>query len=201
MSGQDGRQATVIQCPTTNDPEAWKAYWKAQGQFWRTEPEIDAERQAFLTERRSITPDIEQGLYPFKGIKLSRADVEWLLAMHESGGMHGPVDYNDENMWRHNGLDLRGADLRQTNLNNLPLARFQGGLSQEERKFATSEQCEMAAVHLEGADFNWAHLEMASLFGAYLTEANLFRAHLEKTFLVCAHLERANLTGARLQRG
>jgi len=33
MSEQDGRQATTIQRPTTNDPEAWKAYWKANGLF------------------------------------------------------------------------------------------------------------------------------------------------------------------------
>jgi hypothetical protein len=44
MSKQDGRQAVVQQRPTTNDQDEWKAYWKAQGQSWRTESEIDAER-------------------------------------------------------------------------------------------------------------------------------------------------------------
>ena len=36
----------------------------------------------------------KQGVYPFKDIKLSRADIEWLLAMHEGG--RGPVEWSDE---------------------------------------------------------------------------------------------------------
>src|SRR5437763_9987072 len=86
---QNGNQAPAVQRPTNDDKEAWKAYWKTQGQSWRTEPEIDEIRQKFLAERRSITPDIEQGIYPFKDIKLNRAEVEWLLATHENG--RGPV--------------------------------------------------------------------------------------------------------------
>lgn len=58
---------------------AWRAYWQAQGMEWRTEPEIDEERQLFLTERRAVTPDIERGNYPFRDekgrITLTRADV------------------------------------------------------------------------------------------------------------------------------
>src|SRR5260221_8252627 len=71
------------QRPTIDDRDAWKAYWQAQGMLWRTEPEIEEERQAYLTERRVVEPDIERGTYPFRdengGIKLTRADVEWLL--------------------------------------------------------------------------------------------------------------------------
>jgi hypothetical protein len=34
------------QRPTSNDDrEGWKAYWVVQGMPWRTEPEIDEERQ------------------------------------------------------------------------------------------------------------------------------------------------------------
>ena len=91
--------------PTNDDKDAWIAYWKAQGQPWRTEPEINLERQYYLAERRSITPDIEQGIYPFKNIdsKLSRADVEWLLATHENG--LEPVDCLDANQrGRNQGL-------------------------------------------------------------------------------------------------
>jgi len=54
MSEQDGSQATTIQCSPTSDPETCKAYWKTQGKGWRTEPEIDIERQKYLAERRSI---------------------------------------------------------------------------------------------------------------------------------------------------
>jgi uncharacterized protein YjbI with pentapeptide repeats len=84
------------------------------------------DRQVYLTTRRAITPDLAQGLYPFTGIKLSRADIEWLLAAHEDG--RGPVDWGDESQRDRQGLDLRGADLRQVNLSGLPLARLCGGL-------------------------------------------------------------------------
>src|SRR5713101_7347491 len=111
--------APALQRPTNEDTETWRAYWKTQGQPWRTEPEIDAERQKYLAERRSITPDIEQGIYPFKDIKLSRADVEWLLATHENG--RGPVDWKDERQRERDGLDLGGANLCFVDLSNLPL--------------------------------------------------------------------------------
>src|SRR3989440_3517191 len=126
MSGQDNGQITTLQRPTTNDPKAWKTYWEAQGQPWRTEPEIDMGRQKYLAERRTIVPDIEEGIYPFKGIKLSRADVEWLLATHENG--RGPVDWSDVQQRYRHGLDLRGADLSEVDLHGLPLSRLRGGL-------------------------------------------------------------------------
>ncbi|SRR6266487_4482401 len=61
-------------------PEEWRKHWQAKGYPWRTEPEIDAKRQEELSKRRAIVPDFEKGIYPFKGVKLNRADVEWLLA-------------------------------------------------------------------------------------------------------------------------
>src|SRR5438477_127006 len=119
-SKQNGIQKiSTSQHPENTDREAWKVYWKTQGQPWRIEPEIEKERQDFLAERRSITPDIEQGIYPFKDIKLSRADVEWLLATHENG--RGPVDWDDESQKSREGLNLGGADLRNVNLSGLPL--------------------------------------------------------------------------------
>src|SRR5207248_2654395 len=126
MSEQDGRQAIMLQRPITDDPKAWQTYWKAQDQPWRTEPEIDVERQKYLAEQRSITPDIKQGIYPFKDIQLCRADVEWLLATHENGS--GPVDWSDKSQREREGLDLCGANLRQANLSDLPLTRMRGGL-------------------------------------------------------------------------
>jgi hypothetical protein len=54
-------------------------------------------------------------------MKLSRADVEWLLATHEHG--RGPIDWSDEGQREREGLDLRGADLSRVDLQNLPLAR------------------------------------------------------------------------------
>src|SRR5260370_21008242 len=86
----------VPQRPTSDDRDAWKAYWETQGMPWRTEPEVDEERQQYLAERRTIQLDIKQSIYPFKDIKLTRADVEWLLATHESRGQVGPVWWAEE---------------------------------------------------------------------------------------------------------
>src|SRR5437660_1455817 len=45
-----GNPTHAAQRPANNDTEAWKAYWKEQGQLWRTEPEIDVERQKYLAD-------------------------------------------------------------------------------------------------------------------------------------------------------
>ena len=185
---ENGRLAPAAQRPTKDDTEAWKAYWKAQGQPWRTEPEIDSERQKYLDERCSITPDIKQGIYPFKEIKLNRADVEWLLATHEDG--RGPVDWHDIQRRTREGLDLRGADLQGGSLSGLPLVCMQGGLSQgTDWDNATDEQRETAAVHLEGANLRRANLEGAVLNKAHLEGADLRAAHLEGATLNYTHLE------------
>jgi hypothetical protein len=52
-------------------------------------------------------------------VKLSRADVEWLLATHENG--RGPVDWSDERQRKREGLDLGGANLCHTDLSHVPL--------------------------------------------------------------------------------
>src|SRR6266446_9358138 len=141
MSEQDGTKAPALQRPANDDKEAWKAYWKEQGQPWRTEPEIDTERQKYLAERRAIVPDIERGMYPFKGVRLSRADVEWLLAMEEQRGAElSPRDGKGGNQHKSFGLDLRGVDLSQVNLSDLPLMRLHAGLSLEEGRHATVKQ-------------------------------------------------------------
>jgi len=97
------------------------------GQPWRIEPEIGAERQAELAARRAIAPDVARGIYPFAGMRLERADVEWLLATHEEG--RGPVDPFDERHADRVGLDLRGADLSYARLHNLPLAGIVGDVT------------------------------------------------------------------------
>ena len=198
MSEQDGRQASTLQRPINDNKEGWKTYWKHQGKYWRREPEIDSERQKYLAERRSITPDIEQAIYPFKDIKLSRADVEWLLETHENG--RGPVDWSSErDLHERRGIDLRGADLRGVDLSRLPLTCMRGGLTQEDRNRATAEQAEMAAVHLEGASLKRTRLERAILFKAHLEQADLFRVHLERANLGEAHLEKTSLRQAHME--
>src|SRR6266849_1019683 len=174
---------------------------------WRTEPGIDTERQKFLIECLAITPDIQRSIYPFKDVKLTRADIEWLLITHEGG--RGPVDWNDVQQRSRIGLDLRGADLRRVDLRNLPLTRMRSGLTRDEWNLTTLEQRHMAGVHLQGADLSEAHLEGAILQGAHLDgatlrgtrleEANLFRAYLKDAYLRGAHLEKAILRGARME--
>ncbi len=191
---------------TTDDPQAWLGYWEAHHQTWRTEPEIDEQRQEFLTERRALVPDILAGIYPFRGMKLSRADVEWLLAAHEHGC--GPIDWSDEDQREREGLDLRGADLRRVDLHNLPLARTIADVTWTHYVDLTEEQHLMAALHLEGADLKGAHLEGARLEYAHLEGADLRNARLEQallgraffigTYLASAHLEGADLYAAHL---
>ena len=178
-------------------PEEWHQHWQSQGQSWRTEPEIDTKRQEELSKHRVIIPDIEKGIYSFKGMKLSRADIEWLLATHENG--RGLVDWSDESQRGREGLDLRGADLRGMNLNNLPLTRFRGGLTRDELYQATEEQIEKAAVHMEGTLLRGAHLEAAILRGAHLENADLRDASLEKANLGYAQLKEAEFRRAQLK--
>jgi len=46
--------------------------------LWRTEREINEERKKELTQRRAITLNVYPFEYSFKGMKLNRADLEWL---------------------------------------------------------------------------------------------------------------------------
>ncbi len=207
----DSIHISTLQRPTTSDCDAWKAYWREQNQPWRTEPEIDKQRQVYLNERRCISPDMQQSIYPFKDIKLSRADVEWLLATHEGG--RGPVDWNDKTQRARVGLDLRGADLRNVDLHDLPLARTYAGsrwITAPDGWLHTSpEQQNMARAHLEGANLKGTHLEGADLTRTYLRGAYIVNTHLEDAklngarlegaYLIDAHFEDANLTWIHLE--
>ncbi len=178
-----------IERPTTHDKSAWTNYWKAQGQPWRIEPEIHQERQRVLNDRRSIVPDLKQGIYPFKDIDppLNRADLEWLLSTH---GNTEPRDEDAERQQARDGLDMRGADLQEVDLSYLPLARLRGSLSVEEWDQATREQRQMAAVNLRRANLEGTNLQGAILRGIRLDN-----------YLHRAHLEDADLTEANLSAG
>ncbi len=171
---------------------------------WRVEPEISRLRQDVLRRRLSIESDVERGQYPFKGVRLSRADVEWLLAEHE-GGL-GPVDWADPDQRRRDGIDLRGADLSGVNLSYLPFARCRGGLTPDEympvfgnHLWHSSQAAidlrgaNLFQTHLEGSTLTWAHLEDASFERSYLQQADLSDAHMARTSLRRAQLSGANL--------
>ena len=194
---QDNDSSSLIELPSTPDEENWRDYWQTQGIPWRTEPGIDEERQEFLTRCRSTRPNVKKGVYPFQNVRLSRADIEWLLTTHEEG--RGPVEWDDTRQRMRRGLDLRGANLVGVDLSSLPLARMHGGLTEDERVDTTAKQRAMAAVHLEGTNLFETHLEGAFLAGAKLEGADLHRAFLEQTSLMYAHLEGANLRTAHME--
>ncbi len=194
---QNGKQIPAVQRPSNDDTEAWKEYWRVQGQSWRTEPEIDAERQLYLAERRSIEPEIKQGIYPFKDIRLSRTDVEWLLVTYENG--RGPIKWDDEQRHEREGLDLCGAILCDVNLSRLPLTKLRAGLNQKQWKAATQDQRKASAIHLEKAKLVATHLEGASLRGAYLEGAYIKQAQLQYAYFTEACLAGASLQGAHLE--
>jgi uncharacterized protein YjbI with pentapeptide repeats len=173
------------------------AFWAERSQPWRTEPEIAVDRQAMLAARRAITPDVGRGDFPFKGMRLERADVEWLLATHEDG--RGPVDPNDERQRDRVGLDLRGADLSHARLANLPLVRTEGSVTQPTVRDLTEEQSRRAAIDLHGADLAGAHLEGSSLDYANLERANLRGCRLDGASLWAVNLREADCTGAHLE--
>ena len=207
MSGHDETETFAGPRPGTNDRAAWQGYWTERGQPWRTEPEIDLDRQGILAAHLAARPQGEQHPCPFKGISLTRADIEWLLATHEGGA--GPVNWEEVGQRNRVGLNLCGADLRRVDLSGLPLARLQAGLPWFRRNFHTSEQLDEVGVrlerailrgtHMEGAILRGAHLEHADLRGAHLEEADLSRAHVESANLREAHLERAGLIRAHLE--
>lgn len=187
------------QRPSSDDHDAWKAYWVAQGMPWRTEPEVDEERQRYLAERRAVKPGIEKGIYPFKDIPLDRADVEWLLVTHESCGMRGPVDWRDEKQRGREGLDLRGSFMQEVNLSGLPLARLRVGLTLEEWQKTTHEQRHLAAATLSRVNLSNAHIERGDFRVALIDDANLTSANAQGANLTGANLRNANLTDAHLE--
>jgi uncharacterized protein YjbI with pentapeptide repeats len=198
--------------PTSNDDrDGWKAYWAAMGMPWRTEPEIDKERQQYLAERRAVQANPEQGAFPFKDATLTRADVEWLLATHESGAIRGPVDWNDRAQRTRQGLDLRGANLDGADLRRLPLARTLGGVESDTSDWKLAlvppaqfvgavrmNRALLAGAHLEGAELSGAGMRASNLLGVRGEHAHLRGAHMDGVLAMSAQLQHADLSEAWL---
>lgn len=194
-AGNSGQEGSKRAAPDSF--ASWNAFWAAQGMAWRTEPEIDEARQRFLANRRAVTPNVQQGIYPFRdehgSIALTRSDVEWLLETHESGGLRGPIDWNDQMQRGRQGLDLRGADVRSTDLARLPLDGIQAGLTSEEYDVATAVQCRWACTDFEQASLYKTGLRASTLRQTQFTGANLREAHLEAADLAHAVMQHADL--------
>jgi len=208
--------------PQTYDRQSWRAYWEQTGQLWRTEPEIHPERQRMLAERRTAEGATNES--PFAGMKLDRADVEWLLATHESYGVRGPVDAEDPAQRLREGLNLRAVDLRQARLGGLPLARTnfsnalldKVNLSQahlERASFANSQMqgavltkvwardASFRQTNLEDARFTEAHLESANLYQANCRNAEFYITHLEEAYVGQARFAQATIRRAFFDSG
>ncbi len=205
MSEQQQSQVASLQRPTTNDRDEWKAYWTAQSVPWRMEPEIAEERRQFLAERRTTQPNIQQGIYPFKDIVLGRVDIEWLLATHENG--RGPVLWDDGSQRQREGLDLRGARLRQIylepDLTGLPLAHTIGGLSLADLNTLPDhmrpQAVEAAAVQFEGVRAWRIDLRGSMLMGASFAGVEVWDGHFERAFLLWARFRQSRLIGPHFE--
>lgn len=205
-----GNGASLTERPARGEGEAWRDYWaRVQPRtwferwgYWRTEQEIDAGRRAYLVKRLGVQPDIARGIYPFRDehspIPLTRADVEWLLATHESGGTRGPVDWDDAKQRAREGIDVRGADLSTVDLTALPLARVQGGLIGAEWLNAAPDRRDLAGVLLQRANLRAAWLQGAILRRSCLEDATFYMAHLEHADLRRARMEGTDLGEAYL---
>src|SRR5262249_54340451 len=88
---------TLGASPRPQDTTYGRAHWRPHHMPWRTEPELPPERQRLLHDRRApaaaMPTTFTGSAYPFEGVALDRADVEWLLATHENG--RGPIDWAD----------------------------------------------------------------------------------------------------------
>jgi hypothetical protein len=122
-------------------PDEWDdTHWIAQ---WRTEPEIDAQRQKELAKCRARPAEREKEVYPFSGIHLNRADVEWLLATYDYNNWLPSPEASPRVM-------LSGADLRGTRLTGIDLRSAH--LERANLSRTLLERDDLAGARLEGAD-------------------------------------------------
>jgi uncharacterized protein YjbI with pentapeptide repeats len=98
--------------------------------------EREAELQVLFDRQRewAAQPEATRGESVFKGVKLTGADVGWLVG--QSG-----VDKD----FRVNHLHLEGANLREAHLEEASLTE------------AYLERANLSMAHLERADLTWAH--------------------------------------------
>src|SRR5260221_149144 len=62
----------------------WPTSWPTHDQQSIIKPKISAEREEQLKKLRAVPVDIQKGIYPFKGIKLDRVDIEWLIVTNDA---------------------------------------------------------------------------------------------------------------------
>jgi uncharacterized protein YjbI with pentapeptide repeats len=216
----------------------------SQGQHKQEQPEAVAEELAFselkqgnawgesVTKRRAVElegtlsewqqeRDHGERRGPFDGIRLSGADVFWLVARVTVGAPKPTaiaklakrlLSESDELAKRMllpavGDLHLEGAQLEGANLNYalLRYAHLEGAylfdafLQGAMLMHAHLERAVLSDAHLEGAFLTEVHAEGAFFVRAHMEGARPIRAHLEKSHLQDAHLEDSYLSGAHLE--
>ncbi len=149
--------------------------WRTE-QLWSRETSLDLDRQLELERLREQNVAAQKP--PMDGVKLERADVEWLI---EQNG--GPIHYGDDYSGRP-GLDLRQANLMDGDFSRLPLADtlLQGARTDN--------------ASFEGSDLRWAYFDNAHMSETRFGGADIFKGHFEGTYLREANFRGCNLRGA-----
>jgi uncharacterized protein YjbI with pentapeptide repeats len=160
------------------------------------------------THERAESPNPDH-FGPFKGVKLTGADVFFLVAQILApeypasaarlllAAREGLLAERDPRLTLHlSGLRLEGADLAGAVLAGALLNGIQ--LQHAVLQGADLSGASCALAHLDGADLRGATLDNADLHGAVLTGATLTAAHAEGAVFCGARLERARLAGAYL---
>ena len=62
MSGSESSSLPLPARPSIDDRDVWRIYWQQLGQPWRTEPEINEERQKDLAEPVGAIPPYKVSL-------------------------------------------------------------------------------------------------------------------------------------------
>jgi uncharacterized protein YjbI with pentapeptide repeats len=178
--------------------------------WWRTEPEIDEERREFLGALRASKPYYQRASSPFAGLRLDRADIEWLLATHEYAGVRGPVVGSVLVDETGDPPDLSGADLSA-----VALRLLLEGMTDHREVAPGSDRGSSATAGVSeeepprvrwGLDLRGADLCATALSGLPLERmwgglvSHWWReASAEEREVAAVRLERADLQGAFLQ--
>src|ERR1700676_120486 len=95
MIEQESNLSSFPKRPTEHGHGGWRDYWLEQGFLWRTEPEIDDERKAFLASRllsRCKLGDVNLAMVNWE--KIPMLGDEYKLRRRK--GYKGPVHESHE---------------------------------------------------------------------------------------------------------
>jgi hypothetical protein len=184
--------------PTTEDSYSWQKYWQELGQEWRTEPEISADREVYLSQLLEIKPDKEQHIYPFQNIEWHRRDVEWLLMSRKEAAKSSFDGDNEDPFQPWTDYPFDNLDLLDEPFEQFTYHEYQYEYTRLNICGANLIGADLQGLPLEEADLSEVILEGANLYDAKLKRANLSKANLRNAKLTFADLEEADLTGAHL---